>query len=240
MATSFLDLTNTLLRRINEVEIAQADFANVRGVQKLAKDAVQASINKINQAEYKWPFNAAEHTQVLAVGQEEYSWPSSFKIAEWNTFQLQQDGSLGINHTTLRPIERDEWYTIFADRDDDAGATGLGVPRYAAPGHGNGYIISPSPDKAYTLKFRYYLQPTALSTYDSTSRIPDTYDHVVADGALYHMYMFRDNPEQAGVSSQLFLQGVKEMQSILINKYQAIRDTRIYRKTGLRTSFSNY
>lgn len=240
MPTTFLDLTNTLLRRINEVEIAQADFANVRGVQKLAKDAVQASLNKINQAEYKWPFNAAEHTQVLAVGQEEYSWPSSFKIADWNTFQLQQDGSLGINHITLRAISRDEWYLNYADRDDDAGASGLGIPRYVWPGHGNGYGVTQSPDKAYTLRFRYYLQPTALSAFDDESRIPNTYDHVIIDGALYHMYMFRDNPEQAGVTSQLYLQGIKEMQGILINKYQSIRDTRIFRQTGLRTSFSNY
>ena len=217
MPTTFLNLTNSLLRRLNEVEIAEAEFSGVRGVQSLSKDAVQNSINKINQAEYKWPFNAAEHTQVLAVGQEEYSWPSSFKVADWNTFQLQKDDTLNTNHMTLQTISR-----------------------YAWPGHGNGYGVSPSPDKAYTLKFRYYLQPTALSNFSDTSRIPDTYDHVILDGALYYMYMFRDNPEQAGVTSQLFLQGIKEMQGILINKYQSVRDTRIQRQRGLRTSFSNY
>lgn len=41
------------------------------------------------------------------------------------------------------------------------------------------------------------------------------------------MYMFRDNMESAGISAQLFQQGVKEMQGILMNKYEAIRDTRI-------------
>jgi hypothetical protein len=33
--------------------------------------------------------------------------------------------------------------------------------------------------------------------------------------------------EAAGISAQLFQQGVKEMQGILMNKYEAIRDTRI-------------
>ena len=58
---------------MNEVEVSEADFANTRGVQTLAKDAVLDSIGQINQAEYEWPFNAAQHTQVLAVGQEEHT-----------------------------------------------------------------------------------------------------------------------------------------------------------------------
>jgi hypothetical protein len=50
---------------------------------------------------------------------------------------------------------------------------------------------------------------------------------VIIEGALMQMYMFRDNMEAAGISAQLFQQGVKEMQGILMNKYEAIRDTRI-------------
>ena len=69
--STFLDLTNQLLRRLNEVEIAQADFPSVRGVQATAKDAIKNAIAKINQAEYEWPFNAVEHTQLLVVGQED-------------------------------------------------------------------------------------------------------------------------------------------------------------------------
>ena len=49
--STFLDLTNQLLRRLNEVEIAQADFPSVRGVQATAKDAIKNAIAKINQAE---------------------------------------------------------------------------------------------------------------------------------------------------------------------------------------------
>lgn len=42
MAT-FLNITNELLRRLNEVVIDQADFAGVRNVQALAKDSVNSS-----------------------------------------------------------------------------------------------------------------------------------------------------------------------------------------------------
>ena len=58
MPSTYINLCNMVLRRLNEVEIATAEFANTRGIQSLVKDAVKASIAKINQAEFEWPFNA--------------------------------------------------------------------------------------------------------------------------------------------------------------------------------------
>jgi hypothetical protein len=230
MPSTFIDLTNQLLRRLNEVEISQADFPSVRGVQALAKDAIKASVAKINQAEYEWPFNASEHTQVLAIGQEEYSWPVYFKVSDWNSFQIQANSGLGVGYQTLKYMDRDEWYANHRDDDMDAGAVGRGVPEYVFPTHGNGYGVTPSPDAAYTVKFRYYMNHTDLAAYDDQTRIPATYDNVIINGALYHFYMFRDNVEAAGVTAQIFQQGLKEMQSILINKYEYLTDTRIIRK----------
>ena len=78
-----------VLRRINEVELTSSEFADCRGVQALVKDAVKASIAKINQAEFEWPFNSAEHTQVLTAGQSEYR-ASIFKVADYNTFRYKK------------------------------------------------------------------------------------------------------------------------------------------------------
>jgi hypothetical protein len=225
--STYLDLTNQLLRRLNEVEIAQADFPSVRGVQATAKDAVKNAIAKINQAEYEWPFNAVQHTQLLVVGQEEYSWPQYLKVADFNSFQLQPNSSLGVRATQLKFIDRDTYYRNFKDLDDNAGAAGRTNPTMVAEGFGNGYAVTPSPDQAYTIKFRYYQTHNDLVAYGDLTRVPDTYDNVIIEGALMQMYMFRDNMESAGISAQLFQQGVKEMQGILMNKYEAIRDTRI-------------
>ena len=133
MATTFQDLTNKVLRRLNEVELTSSDFASATGVQALAKDAVRDSIGKINQAEFEWPFNSAEHTQVLSVGQEEYTWPTFFKVAEWNSFQIVKDESLGVDSQQLRFIERDVWYREFRDLDDNAGTSGIGVSCLCIP-----------------------------------------------------------------------------------------------------------
>lgn len=231
--STFIDLTNQLLRRLNEVEIADADFASVRGVQATAKDAIRNAIAKINQAEYEWPFNAAEHTQILAIGQEEYSWPQYFKTVDWNSFKLEKDDSLGINTKNLKFISRDTYYKDHRPDNDDAGSAGSGVPEFIFPAHGNGYGVSPSPSQTYTLKFRYYMNHTDMVAYSDTTRIPETYDNIIIEGALMQMYMFRDNMESAGISAQLFQQGVKEMQGILINQYEAIRDTRILRRKAV-------
>lgn len=227
MPTTFINLTNTLLRRLNEVELAEADFVGARGVQALAKDAIRASIAKINSAEFEWPFNAAEHTQVLIPGVEEYSWPDFFKSTEWNSFQIQKDSSVATNTKALQFIERDHYYRSFRSADQDSGSSGLSIPDYVFPSHGNGYGVTPSPDKAYTIKFKYFITHANLQATTDETRVPTIYDHVIIDGGMYHMYMFRDNTEAANVAMAQYMQGIKEMQTVLINKYQNVLDTRV-------------
>lgn len=227
MPTTFIDLTNTLLRRVNEVEINPSDFAGVRGIQALAKDAVRTSIARINSAEFEWPFNASEHSQTMTVGQEEYSWPQFFKTVEWNSFYIVGDDALNTKASPLKFIERDVWYSKFRKDDLDGGSAGLQKPIYVFPSHGNGYGVSPSPDKPYVVRFRYFLNYAELTASDDQTRVPTTFDHVIIDGALYNLYMFRDNTEAAGIAQQSFLMGLKEMQTLLINKYESVRDTRV-------------
>ena len=130
--STFLALTNQLLRRVNEVEIAQADFLVTRGVQSVAKDAIKSAIAHINRAEFEWPFNAAVHSVTLVVGQEEYSWPQYFKVVDWNSFQIQKNESLGTTSKQLSHISRDTYYKDYRDADDDAGAVGVGLPSSSA------------------------------------------------------------------------------------------------------------
>lgn len=227
MPSTYLNLCNMVLRRINEVEIAQADFGTVRGVQALVKDAVRAAIAKINQAEFEWPFNASEHTQVLAAGRTEYDWPDYFKIADFNSFQIQKDDSLATGYKTLSAIERDDWYRDYRDTDYEAGSAGRGVPDFVFPSHGTGFGVTPSPDKAYSVRFRYYLNYADLTAYDDVTRIPESFDTVIVDGALYHLYMFKDNLDAANAAFIAFQSGLKDLQTLYINSYQSVRDTRI-------------
>jgi hypothetical protein len=227
MPSSYIDLCNKTLRRLNEVEISADDFPTVRGVQALVKDAVKAAIAKVNQAEYGWPFNAAEHTQVLTAGQTEYTWPDYFKVSDWNSFQIQKDDSLAVTYKTLKSIDRDEWYRDYRDDDYEAGSAGRAVPDFVFPSHGNGFGVSPSPDKAYTVRFRYYQNYSDLTAATDVTRIPESFDTVIVDGAIYHLYMFKDNLEAASAAFTAFQQGIKDLQTLYINNYQYISDTRV-------------
>ena len=227
MPSSYIDLCNKTLRRLNEVEISADDFPTVRGVQALVKDAVKAAIAKVNQAEYGWPFNAAEHTQLLVVGQSEYTWPDYFKVSDWNSFQIQKDDSLAVTYKTLKSIDRDEWYRDYRDDDYEAGSAGRAVPDFVFPSHGNGFGVSPSPDKAYTVRFRYYQNYSDLTAATDVTRIPESFDTVIVDGAIYHLYMFKDNLEAASAAFTAFQQGIKDLQTLYINNYQYISDTRV-------------
>lgn len=225
--STFIELTNKVLRRLNEVEITSSEFPSVRGIQAIAKDAVRNSINKIDQSEFSWPYNAAEATQVLVAGQEEYSWPAFLKTPDWESFQVQADTNLNVQFQKLLFISRDQYYQRYRDLDQNAGAGGIRVPEYVFPAHGNGFGVSPSPDAAYTVKFRYFLSPLELSLFDDSPRVPTAYDHVIVDGAMYYMYMFKDNAEVAQISAAAFQQGVSEMRAILINRYNRMYDTRV-------------
>ena len=227
MPSTYIDLCNKVLRRLNEVEIAVGDFPTVRGVQALVKDAVRSSIAKINQAEFEWPFNAAEHTETLIAGQTEYVWPSYFKVSDWNTFQIQKDASLGTGYKTLTAIDRDVWYSKHRDDDYEAGTSGRSIPDFVFAGHGNSFGVTPSPDAAYKVRFRYYLNYSDLTNYNDVTRIPESFDTVVIDGALYHLYMFKDNIESSQAAFMTFERGIKNLQSLYINNFEYISDTRV-------------
>jgi len=227
MPSTFLQLCNQTLRRLNEVEIAEADFASVRGVQALVKDAVKSAIARVNQSEYEWPFNSAQHQASLAQGQTEYTWPDFFKVADYNTFQIAANSSLNVGYKTLKVIDRDVWYKDHRDDDYNAGNAGRGVPEFVFDTHGNGYGVTPSPSEAYTLTFRYYLNYTDLNNHDDVTRIPSSFDTVIVDGALYHLYMFKDNIESAQAAFMAFEKGVKDLQTLYINNFESVRDTRV-------------
>lgn len=227
MPSTYIDLCNQTLRRLNEVEIAADDFSNARGVQALVKDAVKAAIARVNQAEFEWPFNSAQHNATLVAGQSEYSWPDFFKVADMNTFQIVADNSLNVNYRGLQSMDRDEWYSKHRDDDYNAGSGGRGVPTHVFDTHGNGYGVTPSPDKAYSITFRYYLNYSDISNASDVTRIPTSFDTVIIDGSLYHMYMFKDNIESAQAAFMSFEKGLKDLQTLYINNFEYIRDTRV-------------
>ncbi len=216
MPSTYMELTNRLLRRVNDAEITQSDFPSVRGIQATAKDCVLDTIREINSSRIDWPFNAVEHSQTLVVGTEEYAWPSDFTAADWNSFQLQKNSTLNVNHKSLKPINREEWYSTRRDIDYDSEAFGRNIPDVVFPSHGQGWGVSPSPERAYPIKYRYYKNPTDVSLYNDQVTIPAKFDYVIIAGALYHINLFKENQEGAASAERKFKSGLQDMANLFL------------------------
>lgn len=239
MPSTYLALTNRLLRRLNEVEISQSDFPSVVGIQATAKDCILDTVREINTSKIDWPFNAVEHTQYLEVGVEEYGWPSAFVAADWDSFQIQKDDTLLVNHKTLKPIAREQWYKNLRDRDYDTETDGQNIPDYVFPSHGSGWGVSPSPNEEYLIKYRYYKNPTDLETYDDEVTIPTRFDYVIMAGALYHLNLFKENPEAAGAYKNSYDQGIKNMVNVFLPNAMEVYSAPFNLGGGQKSYFKN-
>ena len=109
---------------------------------------------------------------------------------------------------------------------------GGGVPRSIVRTPDNNYLLYPYPDKAYALVFDYYTFPSDLSAHGDTTSIPDRFAPVIIDGATAFVYQYRGEVNQYQLNFSRFEQGIKNMQSLLINKYEYIRSTVINRPRG--------
>jgi len=112
-----------------------------------------------------------------------------------------------------------------------------GVPEYVVRTPDNNYLLYPYPNKSYAIKFDYYTFPSDLSAHGSTTTIPDRFSPVIVDGATAFVYQYRGETQQYQLNMQRFEQGIKNMQTLLVNKFSYLRSTFIPR-TGIGSSGS--
>ena len=106
---------------------------------------------------------------------------------------------------------------------------GGGVPEYVVRTPDNNYLFYPFPNKSYSVKFDYYTFPSDLSAHGDTTSIPDRFAPVIVDGATAFVYQYRGETQQYLLNMQRFEQGIKNMQTLLVNKFQYLRSTFIPR-----------
>jgi hypothetical protein len=104
-----------------------------------------------------------------------------------------------------------------------------GVPEYVVRTPDNNYLLYPYPNKSYAIKFDYYTFPSDLSAHGDTTTIPDRFAPVIIDGATAFVYQYRGETQQYQLNMQRFEQGIKNMQTLLVNKFSYLRSTFISR-----------
>lgn len=225
MAT-FLNITNELLRRLNEVTIDQADFLTVRNVQALAKDSVNSSVRKIIQSAQEWPFTLTTYEQTLTAGTREYDFPADMSSVDWESFYIKQLASKSNQPRKLAVIPYTEYLESYRSSDEtgDTGS-GIAVPLRVYQTQEEKFGVTPSPDDAYVIEYKYWTFPTAMTAFDDVCIIPDRFIHVVVDGAMMYMMRFRSNEQSAAVHQNDFIEGIKMMRRVLVDDNLSLRST---------------
>lgn len=298
MSGTYLSLTNSVLARLNEVQLTSSNFSSARGIQVQAQNAVNEAVRYVNQKEFNYPFNHSTATQTLTAGVVRYSLPATTKTVDYNTARLVKDSSLGTSGGRLAVLNYNDYINNYITQEDeinsttaaeaidtteteidltsasdfdstgtvyigneqisytgissntltgctrgassttaashDSGTTvtqftGGGIPRYIVRSADNNYLLYPFPTKKYSIKFDYYTYPTSLSAHDDTTSIPARFDAVIVDGATAFVYQYRGETAQYQLNFGRFEQGIKNMQTLLVNKYEYMRSTYIPR-----------
>ena len=86
---TYLTLTNLVLNELNEVELTSSNFTSSRGVQTSAKNFINKAVNELYMSEIQWPWLHTNGTQVLNTGQQEYTFPDNYRLADFDTFRLR-------------------------------------------------------------------------------------------------------------------------------------------------------
>ena len=88
MATTYLTLTNSVLRELNETELTSGTFSSSRGIQTAVKDFINKGIHDIYNESGEIPVLFARTTQDLLIGDNEYDFPADIRKADMDSFSL--------------------------------------------------------------------------------------------------------------------------------------------------------
>lgn len=222
--TNFVSLTNLLLIRMNEVTLDTAGdgFDTVRGVQSLAKNAINNSVRLILQDGQEWPFLKSTYVQTLTPGIREYSFPADWSSSDVDTYYLKKTSSLDNQPKKLHTVSYEE-YTELHRATDDNGQEGPTELIYQT--YGNSFGVSPTPDEAYEVEYVYWSFPEDLNLYSDECVVPTRFNHTIVDGAMMFMMRFRSNDQSAAIHQQSFENGLKSMRRVLLDDPTSIRST---------------
>ncbi len=100
-----------------------------------------------------------------------------------------------------------------------------GVPQYVSRTPDNNFLLYPFPTKGFSLKYDFFSFPTDMSASTDTTTIPDRFAAVIIDGATAFVYQYRGETAQYQLNFQRFEQGIKNMQTLLVNRFEYVRST---------------
>jgi|TARA_R110002020_G_scaffold6634_4_gene28111 hypothetical protein len=242
MATTYLNLTNEVLRELNEIQLTSGTFSGAIGIQAFVKEAINRSLFDIANEEPQLPFFAAAAsggtdpfygnvTVASVAGQRWYTLKSGsssittdYSSIDWDDFYLTTINVSGESapfvSRSLHYLGLTDWRRHLRDSEnaDDADTQAYGEPRYVlrSPDHRK-FGLSPIPDKVYNVHFYAYSTPTALSSHSDAMVLPDQYGPVITAKTRYYVHQFKEQLQQAAFAMDDYKKGMRHMKNNLVN-----------------------
>lgn len=223
---TYLDIMNAVLRDTNEVPLTATNFRQARGFHAFLKEAVNRALMDIVNESTEWPWLAnvpfdvdvSAHSNEIETERRQaiYDFPEGIMEVDWDTFVITD--MRGREARQLRPISYEEWAhyghaDVLANRTNED----VGKPTVIyRTKDGNGFGLSPVPDKAYRVQFNSWHSPALLSDPSDPLPFPDRFYNVLVSRARYYAWMFRENLEQARLARADYDAALKRMKQSLI------------------------
>ena len=242
MATTYLDLTNEVLRELNEIPLTSANFTGAVGLQQFVKDAVNKSIFDIANEEPQLPFLATGEsgatdpfygnvTVASVAGTRWYELKASssslkddYASIDWDDFYLTTINVSGESAPFVSKglgfLSLADWKRYYRDSEnvDDADSQVYGEPsRVIKSPDGRKFGLSPIPDKVYNVHFYAFDKPTKLSAHGDTVVFPEQYTNVITARTRYYIWQFKESPQQAAFAMDDYKKAIRTMKSNLVN-----------------------
>jgi len=254
MATTYLELTNEVLRELNEIPLTSANFTSAVGLQQFVKDSINKSIFDIANEEPQLPFLAVGEsggtdpfygnvTVASVAGTRWYelkvsssSLKDDYASIDWDDFYLTTINVSGESAPFVSKglgfLSLADWKRYYRDSEnvDDADAQSYGEPsRVIKSPDGRKFGLSPIPDKVYNIHFYAFDKPTKLSAHGDTVVFPEQYTNVITARARYYVWQFKESPQQAAFAMDDYKKAMRTMKSNLVNPTpRAMTDDRRY------------
>jgi len=223
--STFINLANELLRRLNEVQIDESSFVAAKNVQALAKDAINSAIRETLQDAQEWPFALITYEQTLVAGTGTYDFPADYSKADWDNFYIKQLTSESNTPKKLQLITYAEYLSKYRSNEEVSGEGGRNAPDYVYMTQDTKFGVTPIPNAAYVIEYRYWKFPADLVLPDDVSIIPNRFKHVIIDGAMMYMMLFRSNEQSASMHSTKFEDGIKMMRRLVVDQHPNVIST---------------
>ena len=242
MATTYLELTNEVLRELNEIPLTSANFTSAVGLQQFVKDSINKSIFDIANEEPQLPFLAVGEsgetdpfygnvTVASVAGTRWYELKASssslkddYASIDWDDFYLTTINVSGESAPFVSKglgfLSLADWKRYYRDSEnvDDADAQSYGEPsRVIKSPDGRKFGLSPIPDKVYNVHFYAFDKPTKLSAHGDTVVFPEQYTNVITARTRYYIWQFKESPQQAAFAMDDYKKAMRTMKSNLVN-----------------------